>query len=227
MRPKVALIDNSLDKNVYDPVRHWKAHLACEWISFEAKRSYFPALEEGFTHFILTGSEASILEREKWVYEEVELVKLAIEKGISILGSCYGHQLLVLALLGPAHVKRCENPEVGWIKIRIEKENDLLGEGRTAHCFSIHFDEVVNLNQNFEVLASTRNCPIQAFKLKDKPVWGIQMHPEIDIREGRSLLEKLLMLRHPNSPLIEKALNSKPRDSGLIKPILRKFLKIK
>jgi len=222
---KVAIIDNSIDSSIYSPVDHWQAYLDVEWHSFKATKSRFPDLKRGYTHIILTGSEASILDRESWVFEEIEVVQEAMEKGLSILGSCYGHQLLALALLGPTCVRRCAQPEVGWIPIKVEVENNLLGEKKIGHSFSVHFDEVTNLTYSFLTLASSRNCRVQAFQMKERPVWGLQIHPEIDVQRGRELLKKLISLKLETEPLFERALRSKPEDSGLIRKIIKGFLK--
>lgn len=221
---KVAIVDNSIDSSVYNPVEHWSSYLDVAWEAFRATRSRFPDLKKEYTHLILTGSEASILDRENWVYEEVEFVQEAMEKGLSILGSCYGHQLLVLAILGKSYVQRCLKPEVGWIPIQIKKESELLGKKRTAFSFSIHFDEAVNLSDSFAVLASSRDCRIQAFQVKKRPIWGLQIHPEIDVSSSQKFLNKLISLNLRTRPFFEAALNSRPRDSGLIRRIVKCFL---
>ena len=223
-KSKVAIIDNSINPAVYTPVEHWAKYLKVEWESFRAPRRRFPALKDGFTHLILTGSEASILETKRWVREEVELVQEAAAQGLRLLGSCYGHQLLALALLGPSHVGLCTVPEIGWIPIEVKEDNGLLGKKGLAYVFSSHFDEVLDLDESFRVLASTDNCRVQAFELKGRPVWGIQPHPEIDIGAAQKFLKSLIGLRLATGPLFEKALASVPRDSGLVGHILAEFL---
>jgi len=221
---KVAFIDNSIDSSIYNPQKHWKPYLRIEWDSFKATKSHFPDLKKGYTHLILSGSEVSIIERENWVYEEIEVVQDAVEKGLSILGSCYGHQLLAFALLGSASVQRCAQPEVGWIPVQIKVENELLGKKRSAYSFSSHFDEVVNLSDALLVLASSKYCQIQAFQLKKRPIWGIQVHPEINISNAQIFLEKCISLNLETKPFFEKALKSAPKDSRLIRSIVKSFL---
>jgi GMP synthase-like glutamine amidotransferase len=221
---KLAFIDNSIDSSVYNPEEHWKQYLDVEWISFKATKSQFPDFNQGgFTHLLLTGSEASIVERERWVYEEVEVVQEAINKGIPTLGSCYGHQLLAFALFGASSVCRSKHPEVGWIPIQIKKNSELLGEKRQAYSFSVHFDEVVDSNRDLQILASSAHCHVQAFQLKDRPVWGFQIHPEINVSNARILLKNLISLNLKTSSFFEKALRSTPRDSGLIGQIVKGF----
>lgn len=222
---KVAVIDNAIDTSVYTPVAHWKSWLNLPWESFRAPKNRFPNLRREYTHLILTGSEASILERERWVEEEVEVVREAYEKGLAILGSCYGHQLLALALRSAAQVRRCPHPEIGWIPVEVLKKNALLGDKKTFYTFSSHFDEVTNLDDEFIILASTPACPVQGFKLRRKPVWGIQGHPEIDIPSAAVFLKKIMNLRLKTHAYFEKAWReSMPHDSGLILRIVRVFL---
>ncbi len=221
---KVAIIDNSINPIVYNPIKHWASSLKVRWEAFEAKKSCFPNLNKDYTHIILTGSEASILERAKWVEEEVELVSEAVEKGTPILGSCYGHQLLALSLGGPSHLRRCENPEVGWIPIQIKKNNSLLGKRGWVFTFSCHFDEVFHLGGGFDILASSQHCQIQAFRLKTKPVWGLQIHPEMNIRDATVYIKNSISLDLPTKSYYEEALEQTPKDSGLITRIVERFL---
>jgi GMP synthase-like glutamine amidotransferase len=219
---RIAVIDNSLDHSIYNPIRHWKICLEREFDVFKATRKNFPDVRD-FTHIILTGSEASILEREDWVVEEIRLIQEAKEREVSLLGSCYGHQLLAVALAGDQYVRSCAHPEIGWIMIDINGTDGLLGEKRHAHCFSSHLDEVVDLPENFLVLASSDHCSIQAFRLNNSPIWGLQIHPEINIIEALKYLKSRVRNKHEPLRLFQKALHSSPRDSGLIRRVIKNF----
>jgi GMP synthase-like glutamine amidotransferase len=223
---KVAIVDNSIDPEVYKPVEHWITFLGAPWESFRAPDGELPDLARGYTHVILTGSEASIVERDAWVDREIQFVREVLENDIPVLGSCYGHQLLALALRGPAHVRRCPQPEIGWLPVTITATNPLFGNRTTAlaYAFLSHFDEVRDLDDHFKILASSPGCPIQAFQLRGRPAWGIQFHPEIGIAAAREFLTSLIRLGHPSAALFEEALRQRPRDSGLIRSIVRHFL---
>jgi len=222
---RVAIIDNSIDRNIYDPIRHWTGFLNIKWESFRAKKNDFPEeIEKDFTHVLLTGSEASIMDRPDWVIDEIEFVKETAYKKIPIMGSCYGHQMIALALEGPQCVQRSSFPEIGWIPIKISKDNLLLGNKGIFYSFSIHFDEVIGLSSDFEILASTEPCPIQAFQKRGESIWGIQSHPEISPSEGKTLLKNLI--KHGKEPLdiYKKVLNSVPKDSEYIDRIIDTFI---
>jgi GMP synthase-like glutamine amidotransferase len=222
---RVAIIDNSVDRDIYDPVNHWSRFLDVKWRSFRAKHSDFPdEIKKSFTHIILTGSEASIMDRPSWVSDEIEFVREAVFKKIPVLGSCYGHQMIALALSGAQYVRRSLFPEIGWIPIKILKDNRLLGKKGLFHCYTIHFDEVVGLGSDYNTLASTELCPIHAFQKKDTPVWGIQSHPEISPEQGKKLLKNLINQGTGPMDVYRKALHSIPRDSGIIKHIIDAFI---
>ncbi len=221
---RLAIIDNSVFPDIYKPVEHWSRHLSVPWESFVARDHRFPdpAL---FTHLLLTGSEASILEPAAWVAEEAEVVAGAVRRGLAVLGSCWGHQLLASALAGPGSVGRCPSPEIGWIFLRLTASTDLLGEpGDEPATFSIHFDEVRDPGPDFEVLASSGLCAVQAMRLRGRPVWGLQCHPEVDISTGRQFLKDLLEAGFKGREALIEALASSPRDSGLIRKIVPAFL---
>lgn len=221
---RVAILDNSIDPGLYRPVEHWSRYLPSgEVDAFTAREGRFPDPAD-YTHLIVTGSEATILERDGWVEQEVEIVREAVHRGLSVLGSCWGHQLLALALAGPGHVRRCPGPEIGWIAVRVERKDELLGPPGEFFTFSVHYDEVFDLPDPFEVLASTESCSVQAFRYGDRPVWGLQCHPEVDIPTGLHFLEDLVRRGFEGREFLLEALRSRPRDSRHIHRIIRAFL---
>jgi GMP synthase-like glutamine amidotransferase len=220
---RVAIIDNSIDPDLYRPVDHWNRYLPRPADVFVARKGSLPA-PGAHTHVILTGSEASILDRAPWADEEACFVREAFRLGICLLGSCWGHQLLAYALAGPRHVRRCARPEIGWERIRVDRGDRLLGPPGESFVFSVHYDEVVDLPAPFAVLASTEACPVQAFRVGERPIWGIQPHPEVDIPTGRRFLEDLVARGFKGRASLLRALDSEPRDSGLIHRIVSGFL---
>lgn len=221
---RIAVIDNAVDPEVYRPARHWGRWLDEPFAVFAAGEGRLPDLDDGFSHLILTGSEDSILERPPWAEAEVALVREALARGLAILGSCYGHQLLAVAIGGPACVRKCREPEIGWKTIEVLGTDPLLGPAGAAHAFTLHFDEVVDPDGRLTILAASPVCAVQAFRFGTKPVWGVQPHPEIGPEDGRELLQAELDRGYPGSDLIGRALGSEPRDSGLIRPIVAGFL---
>lgn len=64
--------------------------------------------------------------------------------------------------------------------MRIEIANKILNQKRwlsSRRFFYINFLPSL-------LLASSTPCSIEAFKVKDKPIWGIQFHPEISAKKA-------------------------------------------
>ncbi|MDD3052101.1 MAG: gamma-glutamyl-gamma-aminobutyrate hydrolase family protein [Candidatus Cloacimonetes bacterium] len=144
-----------------------------------------------FTHLLISGSELSAAVTNKYDSELYRIIEYFLENKKSILGICYGHQMLAKTILGSYACQKAQTPEFGWRKVHIE--SNALFKGISMPIFAhSHFDEVVNLNEDFSVIASTENCPCQAFQYKNLPVWGIQFHPEMTFKHGSRMFEKNL-----------------------------------
>ena len=97
-----------------------------------------------------------------------------------ILGICAGHQYMARFFGGEA--KPSKIPEYGQVELTILKTDDPLFQGVPDHSivWESHNDEVTVLPKNFELLAKSANCPIQAMKHKKKWFYGLQFHPEVE-----------------------------------------------
>ena len=97
---------------------------------------------------------------------------------IPVLGLCYGHQLI--AFLFGARVEPAKKREYGISYAVVDSPDDVLKdlEGNQKVWMS-HGDTVYELPERFEILAHTENCPIAAFKHREKPIYGLQWHPEV------------------------------------------------
>ncbi|UCH97778.1 MAG: gamma-glutamyl-gamma-aminobutyrate hydrolase family protein [Candidatus Aminicenantes bacterium] len=144
-----------------------------------------------YSHFILSGSEASVVEDNPWEEKLKEIIDNIIDMKKPLLGICYGHQFIVRALLGRRSVRKTETPEFGWMNITLSKNP--LFEGIVAPnppVFMVsHYDEVCRLTDDFQILASTPRCGVHAFQYKDLPVWGVQFHPEYNVEEANEIFD--------------------------------------
>jgi len=109
-----------------------------------------------------------------------------------ILGMCAGHQLIAIHFggkVGPA-----ETPEFGKTEITITKKPGIFDNlPQTFTVWNSHNDEVTELPDCFESLASSKDCKYEAIKHKEKPVFGIQFHPEVQNTEhGTEIFKNFL-----------------------------------
>ena len=113
----------------------------------------------------------------------------ALEANVPILGICLGHQLLIHWLGGK--VKRGKW-EIGWLPITVHEpglSDPLLdGLGQEFYGFLWHGDQITQLPEEFELLASSEICRVQAYRLRDRPVWGVQFNPQYTPKIAENLV---------------------------------------
>jgi len=120
--------------------------------------------------------------------EVISFVKYAVNQSIPILGICLGHQILAYAIGGK--VSR-QKPEIGFHNIYHNGTDLLKGIPNPFLAFEYHFDEVVELpKNNTSIIATGEWSKIQAFRVEDKPLWGVQFHPEINCNRGINILSE-------------------------------------
>ncbi len=226
--PHVLILDNAVHRHLFKPSWHWKSHLRgirTTVVNVPSGRRV-PDLET-VTHLLLTGSETSILEPKPWYDAEVRLIQEALERRRPILGSCFGHQMLVYALSGPEYLVKSAPPEVGWAQIQMTGK-DALFEDLTSPwtTFVYHFDEVCNPPSPWIKLGRTEHCDTHVLRYGTAPVWGIQAHPEISSRKAKFFIRAaLLMGRKPSRHLL-RALRHVPPPNDTADRIVRRFLQV-
>ncbi len=210
----VLLLDNFLDARYS---KWFSRYRSDDLESYQASAGHFPEPEDlnRFEHVIVSGSEDSVVEDRDWVDTEMELVRELVRSKIPTIGFCYGHQLIARALAGPHAVRRSATPEFGWQKITLtgpalERSNPTLDDEykkdnddnisifsdlpSSFHAFNSHFDEVIPeaVGDQLLVMATSANCAVQAFKVKEAPMWGTQFHPEINSEDGLLFLRDIV-----------------------------------
>ena len=85
-------------------------------------------------------------------------------------------------------------PEFGKATLIVDEEDDIFrGLPKEFVVWESHNDEVVKLPENFEVLAHTVSCPVEAVRVKGKPFYGLQFHPEVENTEhGSEIFQNFL-----------------------------------
>lgn len=133
-----------------------------------------------FSHLIISGSQACAMEENKWNKNLEETIRFFVNSKKAILGICYGHQFLARTLLSKEALRKSHSPEVGFAKVNIKK-HPLFKDIENPVFAIAHFDEVYKLNDDFTVLADSKNTAIQAYQYKNLPVYGVQFHPEYGV----------------------------------------------
>jgi GMP synthase-like glutamine amidotransferase len=223
---RVLIADGSIFPEIYKPTEHWRrllGEVGSDSIHLPSGDP-IPALDD-YSHLIITGSEASVIDDIDWFAAEELLIREAVKLHKPILGSCFGHQMLARAISGIEYARRSASPELGWNSIEVTGQDELFdGIKNPFSVFVSHFDEVCDPPLPWKVLGANEACAVHIMRYADRPVWGIQSHPEITPEDGRILLEGLNERIPEGSDLILAALQQKPCDDRIAEEIVQRFL---
>ena len=121
-----------------------------------------------------------------------------------ILGVCGGHQQIALAFGAPVALMARLEPgsgyegakrERGFFEVKTDGNGIFRNLPNKITVWHSHFDEVKSLPTGFKATAFNETCPIQAMEHQDRPLFGVQFHPELFDQEhpdGRRVLENFL-----------------------------------
>lgn len=150
---------------------------------------HFPKLNSSVKGVILSGSPFSVNDKNAPFLELSE-----IRSKVPVLGVCYGAQMLVFQNGGeviPSHTR-----EYGRAHLKkIESGNDLFRNIQmNSTVWMSHGDTISRVPDNFNIVASTSEVKVAAYKIKNEPTYGIQFHPEVTHSEGgKTLLKNFLV----------------------------------
>src|SRR6056297_159544 len=174
-RARLVVLDASHGNE--DTRRNFRRELDADLVEFDVTSGDVPSTGEAFPDVdgvVVTGSRASVYWDEPWIAAVKEWTADAIDRGLPILGVCWGHQLLADVLGG--EVAAMDAYELGYVTIERTTDQDPLFEGidRRFTAFATHSDEVVTLPPGAEPLAENDRS-IHGFRAG--AVYGVQFHP--------------------------------------------------
>jgi GMP synthase-like glutamine amidotransferase len=118
--------------------------------------------------------------RAPWLPAARALVRQALAARVPAFGICLGGQLLAHVAGGEVRGEH-GTPEFGSVRLTLRPEaaEDPLFHGLPAHPPAIenHVDAITALPAGARWLASSADCPYQAFRV-GTAAWGVQFHPE-------------------------------------------------
>jgi len=170
---------------------------------------------------ILSGGPSSVYEPNA-----PQIDSRILELNLPVLGLCYGHQLLAQLTKGKVEPAACK--EYGIAQVTVDKAIGVLeGLSGKEKVWMSHGDTVFAMPLGFEVLAHTKSCPVAAFRHKDKPIYGLQWHPEvIHTENGMRMLHNFIFevcrceANWQMGDIIEKMVNEIKAEAGESKAII-------
>jgi len=154
---------------------------------FEPHRDGVPEHAD-FDLVVVAGSTARIGDPEPWFPTLAEYLRRAMDSGTPVLGVCFGHQFLADLLGGTVTALPERRATVSTIE-RTSADpippafRDL---PERFDSFVYHRDHVADLPDGATPLARDETG-VQAFAVDDRPVLGIQFHPEFTESMARTV----------------------------------------
>lgn len=139
------------------------------------------------TALILSGGPASVYESQA-----PDIDPEIFQQGIPVLGICYGLQLMSKHF--GARVHSDNHREYGRSRIHLKRDSALFDKvtDETTVWMS-HGDHVDSIPVGFEVIALSESNAPAAIEHREKPLFGLQFHPEVKHTEkGEQILANFL-----------------------------------
>ncbi|HEV7350013.1 glutamine-hydrolyzing GMP synthase [Telluribacter sp.] len=148
-----------------------------------------PELTPDLKGVILSGSPCSVRDADS---PRVDLDQF--RNKVPILGVCYGAQLMAQVLGGS--VLPASHREYGRAHLDITDPDSSLLAGLTSasQVWMSHGDTIVDIPDNFRLIASTETVRVAAYKIEDELTYGIQFHPEVThSTDGKKILHNFVV----------------------------------
>ena len=132
----------------------------------------YPKETDGIKGVILSGSPFSVNQAEAFKPD------LSAFRGkLPLLGICYGAQLLVHYSGGTVEKPEAESLDAHLTTIQ---NNDPLMHNIPVHSqvWMSHGDTITTTPPQFQIIASTREVKIAAYRIDGEQTWGVQFHPK-------------------------------------------------
>ena len=138
---------------------------------------------------ILSGSPFSVRDENspKPLFDTLSL-------NVPVLAICYGAQYLANSNGGEVSPSKIR--EYGRANLSFFDESSILfnGVSLNSQVWMSHGDTITRLPDKFELLASTSEVQIAAYKINNKDIYGLQFHPEVyHSKDGHTLISNFLM----------------------------------
>ncbi len=177
------------------------------YVNFGRNPDHRPTLDKYAALIVLGGPMSSEqIDTYPNLLTEVEIIREAIDRDMSVLGICLGAQLLAKALGG--EVQRNPLREIGWCDVDLTEAGAadpvLSTFARRQRVFQWHEDGI-SLPPGAVHLASSPASNIQAFR-HGEHAYGLQFHLEVD----SSLIERWLSVPENQATLQDEAGQTDP-----------------
>ena len=148
-----------------------------------------PILNENVKAVILSGSPFSVRD------QNCPIPNLENIKGkIPLLGVCYGAQYLAKSNGGevvPSKIREYGRANLSYVDVTSPL---MFGVLNNSQVWMSHGDTISELPGGFNIIASTKDVKVAAYKIQEETTYAIQFHPEVyHSTDGKKILKNFLV----------------------------------
>ncbi|WP_330630590.1 type 1 glutamine amidotransferase [Halocatena halophila] len=182
---RLALLNASITAAAIESTaRNFRRELDATLTEFVVSDGQLPETFD-FDGVVISGSAASAYWDEPWIEQTREWIKTAHDRGLPILGVCFGHQLLASALGGT--VESMDEFEIGYHEVKHTDSELFEGIDERFTVFVTHGDRVSELPPGATLIAENE-YGVHGFRLGD--AFGVQFHPEYDTESATAVTKR-------------------------------------
>lgn len=114
---------------------------------------------------------------------------------VPVLAICLGHQFVARHFGGK--VAHAPSPEFGRVELTFDRRDSPIFRDLppSLKVWASHSDEVSVLPPEFELLAHSPTCKVEAMAHRRRPIFGLQYHPEVEHSEkGVAVFENFVSI---------------------------------
>ncbi len=186
MSEKIIILDFGSQFTQLIARRIREANVYCEILPFN---KHFDK-DESIKGIVLSGSPCSVNDKDAPTCDVESLCA-----NYPVLAICYGAQLT--AKIYGGEVGKSSKREYGRAIVQLDKKDLIFNDIDTAtEVWMSHSDSIKSLPIGFEILATTKDIPVAAFKKTNSknPLYGFQFHPEVyHSKQGTVMLQNFLL----------------------------------
>lgn len=143
-----------------------------EFETYPVLDGVFPKNTTQADGWLITGSRFSAYDDLQWIRRLKEFLREAYQKGVPIVGVCFGHQVLALALGGTV-----EKYKGGW-SVGVKEYTSLIGQ-KNSRILAWHQDQILSAPEGAKTIERSDFCRYAMLAYGDKAL-SVQPHPEFN-----------------------------------------------
>lgn len=185
MQEKILIVDFGSQYTQLIARRVRELSTFCEIVPFNK----VPQLDDSILGVILSGSPSSVLDKKAPIPE----IDHFLGK-VPLLGVCFGAQFLAHkngGRIAPSEIREYGRANLSFVDFGCELTKEI---PNGSQVWMSHGDTIIEIPDNLEIIASTHDVQVAAYKIEGESTYGIQFHPEVyHSTDGKTLIKNFVV----------------------------------